>query len=118
MLQITEEKVKPIRERLKTAQSRQKSYADRRRSDLEFQAGDSVFLRISPIKGAVRFGKRGKLNPRYIGSFEIVERVGAVAYRLALPPDLAQVHNVFHISMLRKCLSDPLHVIQQEPVEL
>ncbi|KAJ0964518.1 hypothetical protein J5N97_025656 [Dioscorea zingiberensis] len=70
------------------------------------------------MKGVMRFGKRGKLSPRYVGPFEIIERVGAVAYRLALPPDLAQVHNVFHISMLRKCLTEPSKIIEYEPVEL
>ncbi|KAJ0963149.1 hypothetical protein J5N97_028271 [Dioscorea zingiberensis] len=70
------------------------------------------------MKGVWRFGKRGKLSPRYIGPFEILERVGTVAYRLALPPDLAQVHNVFHVSMLRKCLTDPTKIIEYEPVEL
>lgn len=79
---------------------------------------DSIFLRVLPIKGVLRFGKHGKLNPLYIGPFEIVGRIGALAHCLALPPDLAQVHNVFHISILRKYLSDPTHAIQHELVEL
>ncbi|GAB2280512.1 hypothetical protein Dimus_039414 [Dionaea muscipula] len=86
MVQITTEKIQQIRRRLITAQSRQKSYADRRRRNVQFDVGDRVFLRVSPLKGVIRFGKRGKLNPRYIGPYEILERVGEVAYRLALPP--------------------------------
>ncbi|KAL5560324.1 hypothetical protein UlMin_036535 [Ulmus minor] len=98
--------------------SRQKSYADKRRRPLEFQVGDSVFLKISPFKGIIRFGKRGKLNPRYIGPYEILERVGKAAYRLALPPNLATVHNVFHVSMLKKYVPDKSHVLEQEPIEI
>ncbi|KAL5543511.1 hypothetical protein UlMin_007295, partial [Ulmus minor] len=110
--------VKKIQARMKFAQSRQKSYADKRRRPLEFQVGDSVFLKISPFKGIIRFGKRGKLNPRYIGPFEILERVGKAAYRLALPPNLATVHNVFHVSMLKKYVPDKSHVLEQEPIEI
>ena len=102
LVRETTEKVALIRERLRTAQSRQKSYADRRRRPLEFNVGDHVFLRVSPKKGLVRFNRGGgKLAPRYIGPFEVLERVGAVAYRLALPPQLGNVHNVFHVSQLR-----------------
>ncbi|CAN6445407.1 unnamed protein product [Victoria cruziana] len=96
-----------IQERLRTAQHRQKCYADRRRRALEFDVGDSVFLKISATKGVFRFGKKGKLSPRFIGPFEILERIGSVAYRLALPPHLSQVHDVFHVSILRKYLPDP-----------
>ena len=99
---------------MKAAQDRQKSYADKRRRDLEFQVGDKVFIRVTPLKGVLRFGKKGKLSPRYIGPFEILERVGKVAYRIALPPSLNAVHNVFHVSMLRKYVSDPSHVITYE----
>ncbi|XP_073138368.1 uncharacterized protein [Henckelia pumila] len=106
-----------IRDRMLTAQKRQKSYADQRRRDLEFEVGDHVFLKVSPWKGVMRFGKKGKLSPRYIGSFEILEKVGARAYRLALPPNLEGVHNVFHISMLRKYVANYSHVIRHEPVE-
>ena len=87
-------------------------YADKRRKDLEFEVEDQVFLKLSPWKGLVRFGKRGKLSLRYIGPFEIVERVGPMAYRLDLPEELSRVHNVFHISMLRKHISDPSHVLE------
>uniref|UniRef100_A0A2N9HS09 Reverse transcriptase domain-containing protein n=1 Tax=Fagus sylvatica TaxID=28930 RepID=A0A2N9HS09_FAGSY len=96
------EKIELIRERLRVAQSRQKSYADTRRRDLEFEIGDMVFVRVAPMKGVMRFGKKGKLSPRYVGPFEILERVGPVAYKLALPPALSGIHNVFHISMLRR----------------
>nr|XP_011462115.1 PREDICTED: uncharacterized protein LOC105350846 [Fragaria vesca subsp. vesca] len=98
--------------------SRQKSYADVRRRDLEFQVGDWVFLKLSPWKGVVRFGKRGKLSPRYIDPYEIIERVGSLAYRLALPPELSRIHNVFHVSMLRKYIADPSHVLQEQPISL
>jgi hypothetical protein len=118
MVQITTDKVKVIRERLKTAQSRQKSYADNRRRDLEFQVGDSVFLKLSPWKGVVRFGKRGKLSPRYIGPYVIIERIGDVAYRLDLPSELSQVHDVFHVSMLRKYIPDPAHILYAQPITL
>ncbi|CAJ2662068.1 unnamed protein product [Trifolium pratense] len=118
LIQDAIEKVKLIRDRLVTAQSRQKSYSDKRRRPLEFTVGDHVFLRVSPMKGVLRFGKKGKLSPRFIGPFEILERVGPVAYRLALPPDLSGVHPVFHISMLRKYLYDPSHVISHENIQL
>ena len=92
-------KIELIRERLLVAQSRQKSYADIRRRDLEFEIGSMVFIRVAPMKGVMRFGKNEKLSPRYVGPFEILERVGPVAYKLALPPALSGIHNVFHISM-------------------
>ncbi|KAJ9536647.1 hypothetical protein OSB04_un000196 [Centaurea solstitialis] len=106
IVQKTTESIELIRERLKTAQSRQKSYADKRRSDLEFSVGDDVLLKVSPWKGVIRFRKRGKLGPRFIGPFKVIARVGKVAYRLELPPELSQIHNTFHVSQLRKCLAD------------
>ena len=106
IVQKTTESIQMIRDRLRTAQSRQKSYADKRRSDLEFNVGDSVLLKVSPWKGVIRFRKRGKLGPRFIGPFKIVARIGKVAYRLELPPELSQIHNTFHVSQLRKCLAD------------
>lgn len=118
LIQEAIEKVQLIRDRLVTAQSRQKSYADRRRRPLEFSVGEHVFLRVSPMKGILRFGRKGKLSPRFIGPFEILERVGQVAYRLALPPDISGVHPVFHVSMLRKYVHDPSHVIQHQEVQL
>ncbi|WVZ96328.1 hypothetical protein U9M48_041983 [Paspalum notatum var. saurae] len=100
------------------SKSRQKSYADIRRRDLEFQVGDQVLLRVSPTKGIVRFGTKGKLSPRYIGPFLIIARVGKLAYRLELPESMKGVHNVFHVSMLRKYLRDPEHHINLEPVTI
>ncbi|GJZ08266.1 putative reverse transcriptase domain-containing protein [Tanacetum coccineum] len=96
---------------LKAARDRQKSYADNRRKPLEFEVGDQVLLKVSPWKGVVRFGKKGKLAPRYVGPFEILERIGPVAYRLRLPQELSGVHDTFHVSNLKKCLADAnLHV--------
>ena len=100
LIRDTSEKVDLIRKRLLTAQIRHKSYSDRRRRPLEFEVGDHVFLKVMPKREVVRFGKRGKLSWRYIEPFEILERVGTVAYRLALPPSLSGVHEVFHVSML------------------
>ena len=110
------EKVQLIRDRLKTAQSRQKSYADVRRRELEFQVDDWVFLKVSPMKGVMRFGKKGKFSPRYVGPYKILKRVGEVAYELELPADLAAVHPVFHISLLKKCVGDPASVLPLESV--
>ena len=107
----TTETIKRIKQRLETAQSRQKSYADQRRRPLEFEVGDFVFLKVSPWKGVMRFGKKGKLAPRFVGPFEITHRVGKLSYRLDLPPNLSNVHPVFHVSMLRKYEPDPSHVI-------
>ena len=111
MIRDTSEKVSLIRQRLLTAQSRQKSYADMQRRPLEFEVGDHVFLKMMPKRGVVKFGKRGKLSPRFFGPFEILERVGTVAYRLALLPSMSGVHEVFHISMLRKYTPDPAHMV-------
>ncbi|KAL5563445.1 hypothetical protein UlMin_033192 [Ulmus minor] len=103
---------------MKLAQSRQKSYADKRRRLLEFQTGNLVFLKVTPMKGTMQFRKKGKLSPRYIEPFKILERIGKVAYRLALPPELSSVHNVFHVSMLRKYILDPSHVLEYELIEV
>ncbi|GKU98441.1 hypothetical protein SLEP1_g11449 [Rubroshorea leprosula] len=97
---------------------RQKSYADRRRRDLEFEVGDHVFLKVSPIRGVLRFGIQGKLSPRYIGPYPILERIGEVAYRLELLGNLAGVHDVFHVSLLRKYVPDLSHIINLEPIQL
>lgn len=118
LVQCAVDKVKLIRERLQTAQSRQKSYADHRRKELEFQEGDLVFLRVSPFKGVMRFGKKGKLSPRYVGPFQILQRVGSRAYELALPPNMGSVHPVFHVSMLRKYLHDESHVLTPQSVDI
>ncbi|GKB30713.1 putative reverse transcriptase domain-containing protein [Tanacetum coccineum] len=127
----TTEKIVQIKSRIQAARDRQKSYADVRRKPLEFQVGDKVMLKVSPWKGVIRFGKRGKLNPRYIGPFKIIAKVGTVAYRLELPEKLSRVHSTFHVSKLKKCMADeplaiPLDEIQvddklnfiEEPVEV
>ena len=111
LVRDTSEKVILIRQRFLTAQSRQKSYAYVRRRPLEFEVGDHVFLKVMPKRGVVRFGKRGKLLPRFTRPFEILERIGVVAYRLALQPSMSGVHEVFHVSMLRKYTPDPAHVV-------
>ncbi|GKB29160.1 putative reverse transcriptase domain-containing protein [Tanacetum coccineum] len=118
IVQETTEKIVQIRERLKTARSRQKSYADKRRKPLEFKVGDRVLLKVSPWKGVVRFGKKGKLAPRYVGPFEIVECVGPVAYRLKLPQELSCVHNTFHVSNLKKCLAEPDVQVPLDEIEI
>ncbi|GJV55527.1 putative reverse transcriptase domain-containing protein [Tanacetum coccineum] len=107
LVQDTTEKISQIKDRLKAARDRQKSYADKRRKPLEFSVGDYVLLKVSPWKGVVRFGKKGKLAPRFVGPFEIIEKVGPVAYRLDLPEELDGVHDTFHVSNLKKCLADP-----------
>lgn len=108
-----------VKERLKTSQSRQKSYADQHRRNVEFKTGDHVLLKVSPMKGVVRFGKKkAKLSPRFIGPFQILERVGNLAYRLDLPTNLSKVHNVFHVSMLREYKADKSHVIDHSTLEL
>ncbi|GJZ46451.1 putative nucleotidyltransferase, ribonuclease H [Tanacetum coccineum] len=111
MIEVTNEKVAVAKEKLKEAQTRQKSYDDKHRRLLEFQSGEHVFLRVSPTRGVRRFGIKGKLSPRFIGPFEILERVGEVSYRLALPPQLSHVHNVFHVSLLRGYKYHHLHVV-------
>ena len=112
LVQITLDKIHIFRDKLKTIRDRQKSYANKRRKDLQFKVGDRVFLKVSPWKGVLGFGRRGKLKPRYIGPYEIIARVRPVAYRLDLPPELSKVHNVFHVSMLRKYIPDPSHVLR------
>ncbi|GJS57142.1 hypothetical protein Tco_0651926 [Tanacetum coccineum] len=114
----TTKKIVQIRQRLQAARDRQRSYANVRRKPLEFQVGDRVMLKVSPRKGVIRFGKRGKLNPRYIGPFKILKRVGPVAYTLELPEELSNVHNTFHVSNLKKCLSDESLVIPMKELRL
>ncbi|GJX29124.1 putative reverse transcriptase domain-containing protein [Tanacetum coccineum] len=131
LIRDTTEKIIQIKNRLLVARSRQKSYADKRAKPLEFEVGDKVLLKVSPWKGAVRFGKSGKLSPSYIGPFKILARVGPVAYTLELPEEFKGVHSTFHVSNLKKCLTegdivvlmdeiqldDKLHMIE-EPVEI
>ncbi|KAK1663768.1 hypothetical protein QYE76_051927 [Lolium multiflorum] len=107
VLREAEEKVHKIREYLKTAQSRQKSYADKRRREMTFEIGDFVYLKVSPLKGMQRFQLKGKLAPRYVGPFKVLSRRGEVSYKLELPEEMAAIHDVFHISLLRKCLEVP-----------
>ena len=92
---------------MKAAQSRQKSYSDKRRRELSFEVGDFVYLKVSPIRGTRRFQVHGKLAPRYIGPYKVLKRVGAVAYRIQLPEEMSDIHPVFHVSQLRKCLRVP-----------
>ncbi|GJT46341.1 putative reverse transcriptase domain-containing protein [Tanacetum coccineum] len=131
LIQETTEKIIQIKQRMQAARDRQKSYADLKRKPMEFQVGDKVMLKVSPWKGVVRFGKRGKLNPRYVGPFKVLEKVGEVAYKLELPEELSRVHNTFHVSNLKKChadeplavpldglhLDDKLHFVE-EPLEI
>jgi len=117
MVSEAEEQVRFIQENLKIAQSRQKSYADKKRQSVSFQVGDHVYLRVSPMKGVQRFGVKGKLAPRYVGPFPIIERCGLVAYRLEFPEQLSAVHNIFHVSQLRKCLRVPEKVIDIEKLQ-
>jgi hypothetical protein len=107
LIQETEEQVRIIRENLRVAQTRQKSYVDNIRRPLEFEEGDHVYLKVSPLRGMRRFKVKGKLSPRYIEPFNILRRVGEMAYQLELPDNLSEVHNVFHVSQLKKCLRVP-----------
>ncbi|GJS03515.1 reverse transcriptase domain-containing protein [Tanacetum coccineum] len=118
LVQETTEKIFQIKERLKTARSRQKSYADKRRKPLEFKVGDRVLLKVSPWKGVVQFCKKGKLAPRYVRPFEIVECVGPVAYGLKLPQELSCVHDTFHVSNLKKCLAEPDVQVPLDEIEI
>ena len=111
------EQVRVIQDRLRTTQSRHQSYANQRRRPLRFSVGDRVFLRVSPMKGVMRFGRRGKLSPRYIGPFEILRTVGEVAYELALSPAFSAIHQVFHVSMLCRYIPDESHVLQYDAIE-
>ncbi|GJS50063.1 putative reverse transcriptase domain, ribonuclease H-like domain, aspartic peptidase domain protein [Tanacetum coccineum] len=114
----TTETIVQIRQCLQASRDRQRSYANVRRKPLEFQVGDRVMLKVSPRKGIIRFGKQGKLNPRYIGPFKILKRVGPVAYKLELPEELSNVYNTFHVSNLKKCLSDESLVIPMKELQL
>ncbi|GKC36666.1 putative reverse transcriptase domain-containing protein [Tanacetum coccineum] len=131
LVQETTKKISQIKDRFKAARDRQKNYADKRRKPLEFNIGDHVLLKVSPWKGVVRFGKKGKLAPRFIRPFEIIERIGPVSHRLRLSEELNGVHDTFHVSNLKKCLADltlqiPLDEIRvdaklnfvEEPVEI
>ncbi|GKA13838.1 putative reverse transcriptase domain-containing protein [Tanacetum coccineum] len=114
----TTEKIMQIQQRLQDARDRQRSYANVRRKPLEFQVRDRVMLKVSPCKGVIHFGKRGKPNPRYIRPFKILKRVDPMAYKLELPEELINVHNTFHVSNLKKCLSDESLVIPMKELQL
>ena len=114
----TKKKVQVIRKRLKVASDRQKSYADLKRRDIAYEVGDKFFLKVSPWRTILQFGKKGKLSPRFIGSYQVLERIGPVAYRLVLPPELAKLHNVLHVSMLRRYLSDESHILSVQDVQV
>jgi hypothetical protein len=113
-----EENIKMVRENLKIAQSRQRSYAATRRRELSFEVGDFVYLKVSPIRGVRRFEVKGNLAPRYIGLYQILARRGEVAYQLSLPENLSVVHNVFHVSQLKKCLRVPEEQLPVEGLEV
>ncbi|KAK6142451.1 hypothetical protein DH2020_022799 [Rehmannia glutinosa] len=118
LIEQTVEKISEIQDKIKVAQDRQKSYVDKRRKDIQFEVGNRCGFESGSNEGIIRFGKKGKLQPRYIGPFEILERVGDLAYRLALPPDLLGVHNVFHVSMLRKYVLDPEHIVNYKDLHI
>jgi hypothetical protein len=116
IIEEAEEKVEKVRENLKIAQSRQKSYADKRRRELTFAVGDRVYLKVSPLRGTKRFLVKGKLAPRYVGPYPITRRIGSLAYQLALPETMAGVHPVFHVSQLKK--SEKAVEAKQVPMEM
>src|SRR5512142_529001 len=118
VLAEAEEKVRIIRERLRIAQSRQKSYADNRRRELTFEAGDYVYLRVTPLRGVHRFQTKGKLAPRFVGPYKILERRGEVAYQLELPSNMIGIHDVFHVSQLKKCLRVPEEQADSEHIDI
>jgi hypothetical protein len=123
IIKEAEEQVQLIRSRLKAAQSRQKGYVDSRWRPLTFQVGDFVYLRVTPLKDMQRFHEKGKLAPRYVGPYKILERHGQMSCKLELPPKLSEFHNVFHVSQLRKCLQAPnkpatLKEIDQDSIDL
>ncbi|XP_051116732.1 uncharacterized protein LOC127241631 [Andrographis paniculata] len=103
---------------MKIAQDRQKSYADKARREGQFQSGDLVLVKVSPMKGIRRFGIKGKLSPCYVGPYEILDRVGDLAYRLALPNSMERIHNMFHVSQLRRYVVDPSHILSPDELEL
>nr|GFA07744.1 reverse transcriptase domain-containing protein [Tanacetum cinerariifolium] len=118
LVQETTKKISQIKDRLKAVRDHQKSYVDKRRKHLEFSIGDYVLLKVSPWKGVVRFRKKGKLAPRFIGPFEIIDRIGPVAYRLDLPEELDGVHDTFYVSQLKKCLDNPTLQVPLDEIQV
>ncbi|GKA16080.1 putative reverse transcriptase domain-containing protein [Tanacetum coccineum] len=118
IVQETTEKISQIKDKLKTVRDCQKSYVDKRRKPLEFKEGDHLLLKVAPWKCVVCFGKKGKLAPRFVGPFEITERISKVAYRLRLPQELNNVHDTFYVSNLKKCLADPTLQIPLEEIQV
>ena len=118
LIEQTKQSVETIKKRLVAAQDRQRKYADLGRRDMSFDIGEKVLLKVSPWKGVVRFGKRNKLSPRFIGPFEILKKVGSVSYQLALPPDLQHIHDVFHVSLLKAYKTDSRHILNYEPINV
>ena len=118
LIKESEEKVKLVRDRLKIAQSRQKSYTDSKRKETTYKVGDRAYLRVSPLRGVKRFGVKGKLAPRFVGAYEVLERMGEVAYKLELPEGLSGVHDVFHDSQLKKCHAEMAGIPLRDTVQL
>ncbi|KAL0349962.1 UNVERIFIED_CONTAM: Transposon Ty3-G Gag-Pol polyprotein [Sesamum radiatum] len=118
LVQQMVDKIQIVKKCLKAAQDRQKSYVDKHRREIEYDVGEKVFLKVSPWRGILRFSKQVKLSPRYIGPYEILERVGPLAYRLALAAELSQIHDVFHVSLLRRYRSDPSHILREPKIEI
>jgi hypothetical protein len=118
LIEEAEATIRQIQDNLRVAKSCQETYANKRRRPLGFEVGHHVYLRVSPVKGEKRFGMKGKLAPRYIGSFPILEKCGTVAYKLDLPPSLAGVLDTFHMSQLKKCLKTPMDIMLPEVTPL
>ena len=118
IMKEAEDQVRIIQESLKTAQSRQKSYYDRHHQDISYEVGDKAYLRVTPLKGVHRFGIKGKLAPRYVGPFTILSKRGKLAYQLELPSTFPDVHDVFHVSQLKRCFKDPVHGVDHEALNL
>ena len=118
LIRDSEEKVKLIRDRLKIAQSRQKSYADTKRKEVAYEVGDRAYLRVSPLRGVKHFGVKGKLAPCFVGPYRVLERMGEVAYKLELPEGLSGVHDVFHVSQLKKCHTEMADIPLRDTVPL
>src|SRR3954464_10322378 len=118
MIKEAEDQVRIVRDRLKAAQSRQNNYYDRRHRQESYNLDEKAYLRVTPLKGTQCFGIKGKLAPRYIGPFRILAKRGEVAYQLELPPHLSRVHDVFHVSQLRRCFKDPIREVDHEMLDL